>query len=114
MFCGETFDNLKFFHKQTEGNSRSVIHAASLFGSGHPPQLAKDPATSRGNNYRIELSETTRTAASTSLEPQALAAMQEEFMAYYAAQQRARYPPPPSYHQQPPRTTFMPAAGPAS
>ena len=110
---GDAFDNLKFFHKQADGNSRPVVRAASLFGTPAParPATSQVSWTQLGTKL-IELSETKTTASSSCLESQALACTQEESIAMYASQQyQSRYPPPPSHHQQSHRN-FVPATGP--
>ena len=109
---GDAFDNLKFFHKQADGNTRPIVRSASLFGTPVPerPGASHVSWVQLGTNL-IELSETKSTASFTSLEAQALAFTQEEPMALYAGHQHGRYPPPPSYQSQP-RRSFVPAAGP--
>ena len=108
---GDAFDNLKFFHKQADGNTRPIIRPGSLFGTPAPERPGTNHVSwvQLGTNL-IELSETKSTAASTSLEPHAFVS-QEESIAFYAGQQYARYPPPTSYQQQPRRNPpFVPAA----
>jgi hypothetical protein len=100
---GDAFDNLKFFHKQADGNSRPVVRAASLFGTPVPERPGTNHVSweQLGTNL-IELSETKSNGLSTSLESQALATTQEEeAMAMYSAQQQRRHPQQYHQHQQP-------------
>jgi hypothetical protein len=131
---GDAFDNLKFFHKQTEGNSRPVARASALFGTPAPSRTTEHQVswTQLGDNL-IELSETKTSSASSCLSSDAFVCTQEESMALYVRQQQQpqyqqynrnqpyyqqhqyqqynRYPPQLSYQQQPSRN-FTPIAGP--
>jgi len=85
---GDVFDNLKFFHKRADGNSRPVVRAASLFGTPIPARPATSHVswTQLGTNL-IELGETKAAASSSCLETQALTCTQEDSIAMYARQQ---------------------------
>ena len=116
---GDAFDNLKFFHKQTEGNSRPLVRTSAEFGTPAPARAADHQVswTQLGDNL-LELSETKAASSSSCLSSEAFVSTQEESMVMYARQQQQpqyqqynRYPPPYSYQQQPSRN-FVPAAGP--
>ena len=115
---GDAFDNLKFFHKQTDGHTRPVVRAAALFGTPTPARATEKHVswTQLGTNL-LELSETKSAATTSCLDSHALVCTQEESVALYARQQQQphrqynHYPPPQSY-QPPQRRNFVPVSGP--